>query len=130
MEGSSKRWPPLSFRLITGYKMLTGYHTHKHLRKMSRILYSELWEISHRSFFLFTKEPVSESTQEKAKAHDDFDACDRRRDVRSALMLIAVRYEVHAVVGYERGRAAKGGPDCFVEHGFAAFPGWLWCGAL
>ena len=38
---------------------------------MSRILYSELWQILHRSFFLFTKEPVSEATQEKAKARDD-----------------------------------------------------------
>ena len=45
-------------------------------------------------------------------------------------MLIAVRNEVHAVVGYEHGRAAKSGPGCFVEHGFAAFPKWLWCGAL
>ena len=38
---------------------------------MSRILYSELREYSHRSFLLFTKEPVSEATQEKAKARDD-----------------------------------------------------------
>ena len=38
---------------------------------MSRILYSELWQIPHRSFILFTKEPVSEATQKKAKARDD-----------------------------------------------------------
>lgn len=38
---------------------------------MSRILYSELRGYSHRSFLLLTKEPVSEATQEKAKARDD-----------------------------------------------------------
>ena len=79
--------------------------------------------------------PVHERACERIDARKGegtrrFDACDRRRDVRSALMLIAVRNEVHAVVGYEHGRAAKSGPGCFVEHGFAAFPEWLWCGAL
>ena len=59
--------------------------------------------------------------------------CRIERHSRSQVVfekLIAVRYEVHAVVGYEHGRAAKSGPDRFVGHGFAAFPGWLWCGAL
>ena len=128
-RASSKRWPPLSFRLITGYKMLTGIILISILGKCRESFTRSSGNLP--SLVL----PVHERACERIDARKGegarrFDACDRRRDVRSALMLIAVRYEVHAVVGYERGRAAKSGPDCFVEHGFAAFPGWLWCGAL
>ena len=128
-RASSKRWPPLSFRLITGYKMLTGIILISILGKCRESFTRSSGNLP--SLVL----PVHERACERIDARKGegarrFDACDRRRDVRSALMLIAVRYEVHAVVGYERGRAAKSGSDCFVEHGFAAFPGWLWCGAL
>lgn len=128
-RASSKRWPPLSFRLITGYKMLTGIILISILGKCRESFTRSSGNLP--SLVL----PVHERACERIDARKGegarrFDACDRRRDVRSALMLIAVRYEVHAVVGYGHGRAAKSGPDCFVEHGFAAFPGWLWCGAL
>ena len=127
--GGPRNDGPLSFRLITGYKMLTGIILISILGKCRESFTRSSGNLP--SLVL----PVHERACERIDARKGegarrFDACDRRRDVRSALMLIAVRYEVHAVVGYERGRAAKSGPDCFVEHGFAAFPGWLWCGAL
>lgn len=70
--------------------------------------------------------PVHERACERIDARKGegarrFDACDRRRDVRNALMLIAVRNEVHAVVGYEHGRAAKRGPIVSLSMGLRPF---------
>ena len=50
--------------------MLTGIILISILENVANPLLGAL-EISRRSFFLFTKEPVSEATQEKAKARDD-----------------------------------------------------------
>ena len=68
--GHLETMTPLSFRVNTGYNMLTGIILISILENVANPLLGAL-EISRRSFFLFTKEPVSESTQEKAKARDD-----------------------------------------------------------
>ena len=84
-RASSKRWPPLSFRLITGYKMLTGIILISILGKCRESFTRSSGNLP--SLVL----PVRERACEQVDAREGegtrrFDACDRRRDVRSALM--------------------------------------------
>ena len=61
----------VSFSRYCLYKMLTSIILVSILGKCRESFTRSSGKSPHRSFFLFTKEPVSESTQEKAKARDD-----------------------------------------------------------
>ena len=114
MEGLLETMTPLSFRVITGYKRLTGIILISILGKCRESFTRSFGNLS--TLVLPVHERACERIDaRKGKGARRFDACDRRRDVRNTLM--SFRGSRNVRVGMAGGRTwAPSSPSCDFEH--------------